>query len=400
MLFQYRAIIDGKTQNKKIEAESEDAVVEHLRQKGHFLINVQPVTTFGSAFITGLTTRVSFNDIVDFTRQLAIMLNSGLSIIDALAILKKQTTKPALQQIIVRIDKKIRSGSNMSESMSQFPKYFSKLYISLVRAGEASGKLDEILLKLSDNLEKEREFRGKLRNALIYPVVVIIAMMGVMFIMITFVVPKLLELYQQFDVELPLSTRILIVTSNFSAQFWPLIIIFIGVGGFLSNQYMRTRSGKMLRDRVLMRIPVIKNVIQMGMLVNATRTLSILIGSGVSILESLTIVTQATDNFLYQEAFKKVYLNVEKGKSLGTSLQEEHVFPPILVQMAMVGENTGHLDDALHRLSRYFEMESEITMKGMTTLIEPVILVVLGVCVGFIVFSVITPIYNLTSTFN
>ncbi len=400
MLFQYRAIKDGKTEKKKIEAESEESIVEYLHQRGYFLIQIQPITKFGSTFLTSLTARISFNDIVDFTRQLAIMLNSGLSIIDSLSILKKQATKPSLQTIIFKIDKRIRSGSNMSDAFSQYPQYFSKLYISLVRAGEASGKLDEILLKLSDNLEKEREFKGKLRNALIYPAVIIVAMVAVMFIMITFVVPKLLELYKQFDVELPLTTQLLIVTSDFTSQFWPVILMATGGGIFLFRQYLKTKAGKMGRDRFLMHIPVIKNVVQMGMLVNSTRTLSILIGSGVSILESLTIVAQATDNYLYRDAFMNVYKSVEKGKSLGSSLQDEHIFPPILVQMAMVGENTGHLDDSLRRLSHYFEMESEITMKGMTTLIEPLILVVLGISVGFIVFSVITPIYNLTSSFN
>ena len=335
---------------------------------------------------------------MDLTRQLAIMLNAGLTLIEALIILRKQITKESLRKVVIDVENQIKGGNSMSFVLRQYPQYFPNLYISLVKSGEASGKLADILLKLSENLEKQREFRGKLRGALIYPAVVVAAMIGVMFVMITFVIPKLLDLYKNFQVELPFSTKILIAVSSFSAAFWPLIIVAV-VGGVVAlRQYLKTKSGKYMMDSTVIKLPIVKQVIRMGSLVDSTRTLSILIGSGVSILEGLSIVIDTTDNLVYKESFGRVYKKVEKGQSLGSAFGDEPLFPPILTQMAIVGENTGHLDDTLGRLSRYFEFESELAIKTMTTLIEPAILVVLGISVGGLVFSIITPIYSLTTS--
>jgi type II secretory pathway component PulF len=256
------------------------------------------------------------------------------------------------------------------------------------------------MLKLSDNLEKEREFKGKIKGAMIYPVIILIGMFSVMFIMITFVIPKLLNLYKEFNVELPFTTQILIMVSSFFVKFWPLLILAI-VGGVLAfRKYLSTSVGKYTFDSFLLKLPVINNVIKISALVNATRTLAILLGSGISILEALDIVVDATDNAIYQKSFKNVKKKVERGQSLGSAMDEEGIFPPILVQMAQVGEQTGRLDDTLLRLSHFFEIESELAVKAMTTLIEPAILVILGLGVGFLVMSVITPIYNLTSSFK
>lgn len=400
MLYSYRALKDNKLISKQIEGENEAAVLRYLKTNGYFPIEVRRADATPLALFDLIFNRVSFNDIVDLTRQLAIMLNAGLTLIDSFDILKKQITKSSLLKIVENLDKEVRGGNSLSTALRRYPRLFSNLYISLVKSGEASGKLSDILLRLADNLEKQREFRGKLKGALIYPAIVIVGMIAVMFIMVTFVIPKLLDLYKDFNVELPITTKILIAVSSFSSHFWPLIIIgtFIGVG--LIQQYFRTKGGKLLRDKTLLKIPVINNVIKISTLVDSTRTLSILIGSGVSILEALSIITETTDNVIYENAFKNIYRLVEKGVSLGTAMMQENIFPPILVQMTIVGEQTGHLDDTLSRISKYFEMESEIAIKAMTTLIEPAILVVLGLGVGFLVISVLTPIYNLTSSFG
>ena len=400
MLYTYKAIKDNKVVVKKIEAEREDLVVKHLKENGYFPIEVKLAKSSSSSFFASYFDKVSFNDIVNLTRQLAIMLNAGLTIVDAFEILERQIEKESLRKVVSELDKKVKAGTALSTALSSYPQYFPNLYISLVKSGEASGKLNEILLKLSETMEKQREFNGKLKGALIYPVIVIIAMLSVMFIMITFVVPRLLNLYKDFDIELPITTQILIAVSSFSSQFWPFILL--GVFGlvFLVRTYLKTKRGKYAFDSVLLRLPVVNGVIKMAALVDSTRILSILVASGVSILDALKIIIQTTNNAVYQEAFENIYKSIEKGQSLGNSLAQEKIFPPILVQMAIVGENTGHLDDTLLRLSRYFELESELAIKAMTTLIEPLILVVLGVGVGFIVISVITPIYNLTSSFK
>ncbi|HEX7543010.1 MAG TPA: type II secretion system F family protein, partial [Patescibacteria group bacterium] len=309
------------------------------------------------------------------------------------------TTKLPLRKMIEAIDAKIKGGSSFSVALKDYKNNFSNLYIALVRSGEASGKLGEILLRLADNLEKEREFKGKLRGALIYPAIVVTGMFVVMFIMVTFVLPKLLGLYKDFKVELPLSTKILIAVSTFSAQFWPLVLVLIFVGSYFVRKYLATKAGKSAFDKFALKLPVFGNIISISALVESTRTLAILIAAGISILDALSIVVDSTDNSVFQKAFLTVSQKVEKGQSMGVALDQEGIFPPILVQMSQVGEQTGNLDDTLLRLSKYFEMESEMATKTMTTLIEPIILVFLGLGVGFLVMSVITPIYNLTNAF-
>ncbi len=400
MQFQYKALKGNEIIQNKVEAESVNGVVAYLRNNGYFPISIKQVNQTEETALTSIFNKVSFNDIVDFTRQIAIMLNAGLTIIDSLEILKKQNTKPGLQKILTDIDAGIKAGNSFSSALKKYPQNFPNLYISLVKSGEASGKLGDILLKLSDNLEKEREFKSKLKGAMIYPVIVIAAMFGVMFVMITFVIPKLLDLYREFKVDLPVTTQILIVVSSFSTRFWPLIILGVFGGGYLLGKYLKTKKGKYTLDVLLLKLPIVNNVIRVSALVDATRTLAILIGAGVSILDALNIIIETTDNVIFQNAFADIKKKVEKGQSLGASLEQAGIFPPILVQMTLVGEQTGHLDDTLMRLSKYFEMESEMAIKAMTALIEPLILVFLGVGVGFLVLSVITPIYNLTSSFK
>ena len=400
MFFIYKALKNGVTVEKKIEAASSNAVIEYLQKNEYFPISVTEVKEANVSFFNDLFQKVTFNDIVDFTRQVAIMLNAGLTLIDSLDILKKQVTKPALHKMIVEIDSSIKGGESFSTAIKKFPNNFPNLYIALVKSGEASGKLGDIMLRLADNLEKEREFKGKLSGALIYPLIIVITMLLVMFVMVTFVVPRLLGLYKDFNIDLPVSTLILMAISSFMVKFWPLVIL--GIGGLivLLNRYFKTKAGKHELDKFLLKIPSIGKIITISCLVDATRTLAILIGSGISILDALAIVIETTSNSVYQIAFANVTKKVEKGQSLGMSLDQEGIFPPILVQMSQVGEQTGNLDDTLMRLSKYFEMESELSTKAMTTLIEPAILIVLAVGVGFLVMSVITPIYNLTSSFK
>ena len=400
MFFHYKALKDKKTVENRIEAASSAAVVDYLQKNGYFPVWVKEVKEETSSFLSSFTDKVGFNDVVDFTRQVAIMLNAGLTLIDALEILKKQITKVSLRKLINDIDTDIRAGESFSSALKKYPGNFSNLYIALVRSGEASGKLGEILIRLADNLEKEREFKSKLKGALVYPVIVMVGMVIVMFVMVTFVVPKLLNLYKDFNITLPWTTLLLISISNFSVRFWPLIILGTVAGWYFLNKYLKTKVGKEYFDRLALRLPVFGSIIKISSLVDATRTLSILINAGVSILDALSIIVDTTGNVVYKNAFANVSSNVEKGQSLGMSLEQEGIFPPILVQMSQVGEQTGNLDDTLMRLSKYFEMESEIAIKSMTTLIEPVILLVLGFGVGFLVLSVITPIYNLTSSFK
>ncbi|MEK9178967.1 MAG: type II secretion system F family protein, partial [Patescibacteria group bacterium] len=302
--------------------------------------------------------------------------------------------------VVQKLEEHIKNGNPMSVAMADFHESFPNYYISLIKAGESSGKLDDVFLRLADNLEKAKEYKSKVTGALIYPAVIVIGILVVAFIMMTFVLPKLLDLYKNFNVTLPFTTQMVIGLSNFMQNYWIIVLIFvflsIGVVRFLLNNPQNQRA----LDYYMLKVPVFGGIIQKSVLVESTRTLSILITSGVPILEAINIVKSTTSNMLYREAYESVYSDIEKGRNLGDALSETDLFPTIFVQMASVGERTGKLDDTLMRLSIYFQMESEIAIKTAMTLIEPLILVVLGVGVGFLVLSVLTPIYNLTSSFG
>jgi type IV pilus assembly protein PilC len=400
MKFRFKALKDNKIIEKKIDAESEASVLSFLKENQYFPIEIKKIENESFSYLTLFLDRVNFNDIVIFTRQIAMMLNAGLTLIDSLAILKKQTTKQSYLRLLEDIDKEIRSGNSLSNALKKHRNLFSNLYVALVRSGEASGKLNEILSKLADNLEKQREFKRKITSALIYPVIIVTAMIGVMFVMVTFVIPKLLNLYKDFNIELPITTKILIVVSSFLTKTWPIILVLLFVSLPLIRKIINLPPVRYKIDYYLLRLPVFGRIIQMAVLVDSTRTLAILTNNGISILESLNIIIDISDNIIYKKTFESIYKQVEKGSSLGEAFEKEEIFPPILVQMITVGEETGHLDETLNKISRYFEMESEIAVKVATSMVEPLILVVLGLGVGFLVMSVITPIYNLTSSFK
>ncbi len=399
MEYSYKAIKDNKTTSGTVEAESQDKALAYLRSGGLVILDIhehtRPISTSFSAFFS----KVAFTDVVDMTRQLSIMLNSGLTIIDSLDILKRQAVKPAYLKLIESIDADVKAGSSFSNALKKYPQQFNNLYIALVKAGEASGKLDEILVKLADTLEQERTFKSKIKGAMVYPAIVITAMGGVMFVMLTFVIPKLLEVYKEFNVELPAPTVFLIFISDIFANFWYAILLGIFFAVFLFKRAYKSTSGRLVFDKLMLRLPVVSKVVKVAALVDTTRTLSILIGAGVSILDSLDIITETTSNIIYQNAFRRIRQVIEQGGSLGGALEDTKIFPPILVQMTSVGEQTGHLDETLGHLAKYFESESEIAIKAMTTLIEPAILIVLGVGVMFVVIAVITPIFSLSSSF-
>lgn len=402
MQFEYH-IIDRKHKRNRgsIEANSLTEARNILKEKEAFIIYLKQKQDLWQQW-QGLNKkkagRLSFNSLVDFTRQMGIMINAGLSLVDALSIISEQT-KDLNQKIVVsRISDYIKSGSSLSIALADMPDSFPNYYISLIKAGESSGKLDDVFLRLAENLEKSREFRGKVSNALIYPLIIVIGIVVVAFIMMTFVMPQLLEMYKSFDVDLPASTQLIISLSNFMAKYWPIIVLAVFAASVLMRMILKKPQYRKILDMYLIKIPVFGGIMQKSILVETTRTLSILIKSGVPLLESLTIVKRTTNNLMYREALEDIYLDVEKGRALGESLANTGLFPSIFVQMTSVGERTGKLDDTLMRLSKYFQLESELAIKTATTLIEPAILVILGLGVGFLITSILTPIYNLTSS--
>jgi len=402
MQFSYQIIDKSSARTSGvIEASSKKEAQQIIREKGGFIVSLKEKKDLFNDFRVNLkkkTGKLSFGSLVDFTRQMGIMINAGLSLVDALNIITEQT-KDLNQKIVVgKISQYIKSGTSLSTALAEMPDSFPNYYISLIKAGESSGKLDDVFLRLAENLEKSREFRGKVTGALIYPMIVIVGILIVGFVMMTFVMPELLEMYVSFGVELPATTQFIIFLSNFMSKYWPIIIAVVFFLIVAVRVIFKKKKYRRILDQYLLKLPVFGDIMKKSILVEVTRTLSILIKSGVPLLESLTIVKRTTSNLVYREAFEEIYNDIEKGRNFGESLSSSGIFPSIFIQMTSVGERTGKLDDTLLRLSHYFQMESELAIKTATTLIEPAILVVLGLGVGFLVTSVLTPIYNLTSS--
>lgn len=401
MIFKYRVKNSkGEPASGLVEAKSEKDAVLLLRNQGLFVINLAPFSRNSLlAGTSALLRGVSFNDIVNFTRQLSTMITSGLILTEALTILRRQTDKPAMAEIVDEILREIEAGNTLANALEKHSEHFSKIYISLIRAGEAGGMLDKVLERLADNLEKQREFKGKIKGAMIYPVIIVLGMIGVIFVMMTLVVPKLTTMYKEFNVELPLTTKILIFVSDLFVSYWWLILI--GTVGLILvfRAWQKTSVGRHLWDSFILNLPVFGNLQKEIILVEFTRTLGMLVGAGLPILEALNIVGKAMDNVVFQDGINEVAKQVEKGFPLGLPLSQNDNFPPILGQMTKVGEETGKLDESLLRVSRYFESESDQLVKGLTTAIEPIIMVILGIGVGFLILSIIMPMYQLTAAF-
>lgn len=369
-----------------------------LRKKGLIVISLKSKNDSANSFLGRILNRVSFNELVILTRQLATMISAGLVLSESIDILEEQQTNKTLQKALVDISQDIKGGLTLAQSLGKHPNVFPRLYVNLVKAGEASGKLDVVLLQMADGLEKDREFQAKVKGAMIYPIVVVTMMVVVVIIMMIFVIPKLLALYSQSSIELPLPTRILIGTSNLFTHFWWLgLICSIGIV-ILFKRWNKTPEGHLFFGKVILKIPVVGKVVTNVILTNFNRTFGLLTSAGIPLLESIGIVSDLTDNPVFKNVLKEAYSGVEKGLPF-SSLLTSKIFPKIISQMVRVGEETGKVDEIFFKLADYFESESEHMLKNLTVAIEPIILIILGLGVGFLVISIILPIYQLTTSF-
>ncbi|MFH2019345.1 MAG: type II secretion system F family protein [bacterium] len=396
--FKFKAkSMEGVSRTGIVEAQSLEAAADVLRGQKLVVINLRETgSNEGSLF--SFMDKVKFEDIVNFTRQLSTMISAGLPLTDSLSILQVQT-KPALQKRVSEVLKAIEGGSTFADALANQGEVFSKVYVSLVRAGESAGVLDTILIRLADNLEKQREFQAKTKGALIYPLIVMIGMMVVGFVMMVFVLPKLTVMYEDFQVDLPIVTKILIGFSNILTKVWYLVILGVAGAVYAVGVWRKTKAGALRTDQILLKLPIFGKIKVMTTMAEFSRTLALLASAGVALVEGLEIVREVMNNVVFSSALKEVVNDVEHGNSLATSLAKHESFPMIVSQMVSVGEQTGKLDDVLTRVAGYFETESEHAIKNLSTAMEPIIMVVLGVGVGFLVIAIIVPIYNLTSAF-
>ncbi len=388
----------GENIKGKVEAASKMQAVSTLFSRDLFVIDVSSLGQETGFFSKIFKPKVKFTELVNFTRQLATMINAGLSLASALSILEEEGENE-MAKLTGNLLKDVESGLSFSDALQKYPDNFSRIYVQLVRAGEAGGVLDEVLERLAITLEKDKDFKAKTKSAMIYPVIILIAMLAVGAVMMIAVIPKLTEMYDDFGAELPGMTRSLMAISGFMVKFWWLMLLLGIAGGAILRSYKKTKKGELAIDRWLLKLPIFGKMRQKIILTDFTRTLSLLLGAGVSLLESINIVAHAIDNAVYREELAEAAKQVEKGTSLSMAISRYQDFPSILHQMMSVGEETGKLDEILQKLAEYFEKESEYAVKNMTTAMEPLIMIVLAVGVGFMVVAIIMPIYSLTSQF-
>lgn len=390
--------IHGEDHTGNIKSADTHSAAITIRKKGLIVISLKSKGVSGNSFLDKFFNRVSFSELVIITRQLATMVSSGLVLSDAIDILIEQQNNQTLKKALEEVSQDVKGGLSLAQALSKFPNIFPRLYANLVKSGETSGKLDQVLLQMAEGLEKDREFRARIKGAMIYPAVVLTMMFVVIIIMMLFVIPKLITLYAGSSIELPLPTRILIFISNSFVNFWWLgVICLIGICIGLIR-WNKTSSGNLILGKTLLRIPIIGKIIINVTLTNFSRTFGLLTSAGLPLLESIYIVSDLTDNPVFRNALKESYDGVEKGLPFSSLLTAE-VFPKIVGQMVKVGEETGKVDEIFFKLADYFESESDHLVKNLTVAIEPIVLVLLGVGVGFLVISIILPIYKLTTSF-
>jgi type IV pilus assembly protein PilC len=383
-----------------VEASTIGGAAKLVRQKGLVVITISPITEIPINIIKNFQNRITSADVANFTRQLSTMINAGLPLTEALLILRSQS-KGSLQKVVAQILADVEEGEPISSAMAKHPSAFNKTYVALIKSGELGGVLDEVLIKLAENLEKQQEFRGKVKGALIYPIIIVIGMIGVAVVMLVFVIPRLTMLYDQFEADLPITTKLLIGVSDLMVKFWPLLllIVFGVVYGF--KLYRGTKKGRKRTDELILAIPIVGDLQRQIILTDLTRTLSLMVGSGVSILDGLNIASQVMSNSVLSDALNDAGKMVEKGFPLAFAFSRHpEAFPFIISQMVAVGEETGKMDEVMAKVSHVFEVESEQKVKALTAAVEPIILVILGVGVAFLVISIILPIYNLTTNLN
>jgi len=394
MLYHYQAKNpEGILRKGEIEAKNPQEVYEMLRKQNYFLISLKPAREESTTF--SLFNRVSTKDLAVFTKQLQVMIHAGMSFVISLRALAEQTRSRYLSKVALRLAAAVEGGMPLSAALAQFPSVFSPLYVNTVRAGEASGKLETVLGSLSRSLEKDNELRSKIKGVMIYPAFVITVLGGVLVVILVYVVPALSKIFQEIGAGLPWPTEVLIKSSQFVRYYWWTVLV--GLVGLVALFRLIKASGTGARtlDRIKLSLPVIGPLLSKIYLARFCRISATLIRAGLPITEVLQTAKVLLTNLIYQEALVEATEKVENGSPLSLAFQETGTFPPMVHQVIHVGETSGSLEDSLDMLADYFEQEAATTTAALASLIEPVLIVAIGLAVALVVASVIKPIYGL-----
>jgi type IV pilus assembly protein PilC len=398
--FSYKAINNsGKTVSGTIDSASMESANEYLSRQGLTPIIVQSKSGGGINLSNLFAPKVKLKDMVIFTRQLATMINAGVPLVRSLSTLQAQTESKALKQHLLEISKDIEGGASFADSLEKHSEVFSPIYINMVRAGEAGGILDEILKKLALQQEKDAKIRQKFKSAMTYPTI-LLSITGIVFIgLMTIVMPRIGAIVKDLSngAALPTLTVVMLAISNFMVTYW-YVIIGVQVGTFFGlRRYTKTPEGRRWRDRTLMKIPVLKQVIVKVAVARFSRIFASMMAAGVSVLDSIEVTGKAIGNSVLEDELIAAAKMVANGSQLSQPLAESKVFPAIVAQMLAVGEETGQIDEVLIKVAEFYEDEVDATVESLSSILEPIMIVVMGVMVGLIAASVIGPISNLSN---
>lgn len=344
--------------------------------------------------------RVKIDDLVVFSRQLATMVDAGIPILGSLDILSQQSESIVLKEVLTRVRNDVEVGFSLSNAFAKHPAVFSDLYISMVRAGESSGMLDDILDRLATYLEKTSALQKKIKSALVYPGVVTFMAMAITVLLLYKVIPVFKDIFSGFGAKLPVPTLILIVVSDIFRKYFPAVVAVLVILGFLARRHINTKKGRYQFDQLLLKLPVFGMLFKKVAVSKFSRTLSTLVKSGVPILSSLEVVGKTCGNTVFEAAIEKVRLGVREGESIALPLEKSRAFPPMVVKMIAVGEQTGELEKMLSKVADFYDEQVDAAVSGLTSLIEPLIIAFLGIVIGGIVICMFLPIFKLSSIIN
>lgn len=388
----------NKIIKSSIQADSETAAARLLIKQGFIPLDVKEQNNDG--FFAKLTGRISTKDKVVFTRQLATLIGAGLPLSQSLHTVMEQTENKKLQSVIQEISASVEGGRSLSDSFAKHPTVFSEVFIALISAGELSGTLDESLQRVANQQEKDAAIAGKIKGALTYPVIVLFVIFGVLIFMLVTVVPQVEKLYDDLDKNLPFLTQLMVDAASFLTTFWWLAIIILGVGVFFFMQFLKTENGIRFSDTFKLKVPLFGGLFRKLYMARLARTGQTLLSTGVSMLEMLKVTSRAVNNTLIAEAILRAADKVQGGKALSTALEPEQIIAPLVPQMIKIGEQSGRIDEMMGKVAQVFEDELDDQIRTISTLIEPILMVVLAVVAGGMVGAILLPIYSLVNTIS
>lgn len=395
--YQARDTSADKLVKATVQAESENAAAKLLMAQGFVPLDIKELDE-NASFLSRLTGRITAKDKVVFTRQLATLIGAGLPLAQSLHTVVEQTENKRLRSVVEDVVVSIEGGKSLSDAFSRHPEVFDKVFLALVSAGEASGTLDEALLRVAAQQEKDAATMRKIKGALTYPVIVLVVIFGVIGFMLFTVVPQIKKLYVDLKKELPLITQIMVNIADFAATYWWLLLVVAGVGGYFLIQYLKTDSGIRFKDTAKLNVPMFGTMFRKLYMARLARTGQTLLSTGVAMLDMLRISSEAVNNTLVAKSIDRAAEKVKGGKALSTALQPEEYILPLVPQMIKIGEQSGKIDDMMGKTAQVYEDELDEEIRSISTAIEPILMVVLAVVAGSVVGAVLLPVYSLVNT--